>query len=60
MLSYSNKKIQKIAFVMSTDRQGQPKPHGFCLQYIHDFAKNTKQKVIMSQAKKRQNSPPLD
>jgi len=26
---------------MSADRQGQPKPYGPCLQYIHDFAKNT-------------------
>ena len=50
---HSNKKIQKIALVMSADKQGQPKQYGPCLQYIHDFAKNAKQKVIMSQAKKR-------
>lgn len=49
---HGNKKIQKIALVMSADRQGQPKPYGPCLQYIHDFAKNTKQKVIISQAEK--------
>lgn len=53
---HSNKKIQKIALVMSADRQGQPKPYGPCLQYIHDFAKNTKQKVIISQAKKKVES----
>ena len=49
---HSNKKIQKIVLAMSGDRQGQPKPYGPCLQHIHDFAKNAKQKVIMSQAKK--------
>jgi hypothetical protein len=53
---HSNKKIQKIALVMSGDRQGQPKPCGPYLQYIHDFAKNAKQKVIMSQAKKKVES----
>jgi len=48
---YGNRKIDEIAIVMEISSHNEPKPCGACLQYIHDFAKNFKIKVVMAKAK---------
>lgn len=50
---HGNRKIREIAIVMNADERNQPRPCGACLQYIHDFAKNSKTKIIVSKAENR-------
>ena len=49
---HGNGKIMEIAIVMEADKQAEPRPCGACLQYIHDFAVNSKVKVVMAKAEK--------
>jgi cytidine deaminase len=48
---YGNRKIDEIAIVMDIGSPSEPRPCGACLQYIYDFAKNFKIKVVMAKAK---------
>jgi cytidine deaminase len=36
---------------MDTNSQSEPKPCGACLQYIHDFAENSKIEIVMAKAR---------
>jgi cytidine deaminase len=49
---HGNRKIKEIAIVMNADKQAEPRPCGACLQYIRDFAVNSKVKVVMAKAEK--------
>ena len=50
---HGNKKIREIAIVMDADKRNEPRPCGACLQYIHDFAKNSKTEIIIAKAEDR-------
>jgi cytidine deaminase len=50
---HGNKKIREIAIVMEADKHNGPRPCGACLQYIHDFAKQSKTEIIMARAENR-------
>jgi len=45
---HGNRKIEEIAIVTDTDSHNEPRPCGACLQYIYDFAKNPKIKIVMA------------
>jgi cytidine deaminase len=49
---HGNRKIKEIAIVMNADKQTESRPCGACLQYIRDFAMNSKIKVVMAKAEK--------
>lgn len=49
---HGNRKIKKVAVVVSINGKSEPKPCGACLQYIHDFAENSKIEIVMAKAKK--------
>jgi len=50
---HGNRRIKAIAIVMDANRHDKPRPCGACLQYIHDFAVNSKIKVIMAKAERQ-------
>lgn len=54
---HGNRKILAIAILMDSKNQSQPKPCGACLQYIHDFAKKPKIKIIMAKAENHRIQP---
>jgi cytidine deaminase len=43
---HGNMKIREIGIVMDSQSPNEPKPCGACLQYIHDFAKNSTRIVM--------------
>jgi cytidine deaminase len=47
---HGNRKIKEIAIVMDAGAMSESKPCGACLQYISDFAANSKIKVVMAKA----------
>ncbi|MDI6691439.1 MAG: cytidine deaminase [Candidatus Bathyarchaeota archaeon] len=47
-----NRKIEEIAIVMDKENKNEPTPCGACLQYIHDFAKNSKIKIVTTKTEK--------
>ena len=47
---HGNRKIEEIAIVMDIGSSNEPRPCGACLQYIYDFAENSKVKVVMAKA----------
>jgi cytidine deaminase len=47
---HGNRKIEEIAIIMDADNQSEPRPCGACLQYIYDFAENSKIKIVMAKA----------
>jgi cytidine deaminase len=49
---HGNRKIKEIAVVMDADSGAEPRPCGACLQYVSDFAVNSKVKVVMAKADK--------
>jgi cytidine deaminase len=49
---HGNRRIKEIAVVMDVGNRSEPRPCGSCLQYIHDFAKNGKVRVIMARVEK--------
>jgi cytidine deaminase len=49
---HGNRKIKEIAVVMDADLRSEPRPCGACLQYISDFAVNSKIKVVMAKAER--------
>jgi cytidine deaminase len=49
---HGNRKIKKIAILVDADSQREPRPCGACLQYIYDFAKNPKIKIVTAKAEK--------
>jgi cytidine deaminase len=49
---HGNRKIEEIAIVVDADSQCEPRPCGACLQYIYDFAENSKIKIVMAKAGK--------
>ena len=49
---HGNRKIKEIAVVMDADSKNEPRPCGACLQYISDFAVNSKIKVVMAKAER--------
>jgi len=48
---HGNKKIKELALVIEAKSNYNPTPCGACLQYIHDFAKNSKIKILMTKEK---------
>ncbi len=48
---HGNRKVSAVAVVMGANNHNEPRPCGSCLQYIHDFAKNAKVRVLMARAK---------
>jgi cytidine deaminase len=49
---HGNRRIEEIAVVMDVDSQGEPRVCGACLQYIFDFAKNSKIKILVAKTEK--------
>jgi cytidine deaminase len=49
---HGNRKIKEIAVVMDKENKNEPIPCGACLQYIHDFAKNPKIKIVTAKTEK--------
>jgi len=49
---HGNRKIEKIAIVTDSNNKNEPRPCGACLQYIHDFARNSQIKIIMAKSEK--------
>ncbi len=49
---HGNRRIKEIAVIMNVSNSSEPRPCGSCLQYIHDFAKNGKVRVVMARAEK--------
>lgn len=47
---HGNRKIKEVAIVMNADKPHEPRPCGACLQYIYDFAVNSKIKIVMAKA----------
>ncbi|PMB75053.1 MAG: cytidine deaminase [Candidatus Bathyarchaeota archaeon] len=48
---HGNRKIKKVAVVIDAKGKNEPKPCGACLQYIHDFAENSKIEIVMAKAR---------
>jgi cytidine deaminase len=51
-VSHGNRKIRELAVVTEKNVYGEPKPCGACLQYINDFAVNSKIKIVMANMNK--------
>ena len=49
---HGNRKIEEIAVVMEEENKNEPIPCGACLQYINDFAKNSKIKIVTAKTEK--------
>lgn len=49
---HGNRRIEKIAVIIDSENNADPKPCGACLQYIHDFARNSKIKIVTAKADK--------
>jgi len=49
---HGNRRIKEIALVMDVANSNEPRPCGACLQYIHDFAENSKIKIVTAKAEK--------
>jgi len=49
---HGNRKIKEIAIVMDASCRNEPRPCGACLQYIFDFAENSKIKIVIAKAEK--------
>jgi len=49
---HGSRKINEVAIVVDADSQCEPRPCGACLQYIYDFTKNPKIKIVMAKAEK--------
>jgi cytidine deaminase len=48
---HGNRRIKEVAIVMNADKPNEPRPCGTCLQYIQDFAPNSKVKIVTAKAK---------
>jgi len=48
---HGNREIEEIAIVMDAKSQDEPRPCGACLQYIYDFARSPKVKIVMAKVK---------
>ncbi|MEM2104935.1 MAG: cytidine deaminase [Candidatus Bathyarchaeia archaeon] len=49
---HGNRRIKAVALVMEKESSEDPKPCGACLQYIADFAENSKIKIVMAKVEK--------
>jgi len=49
---HGNRKVKKIAIVVDANSQCEPRPCGACLQYIFDFAENSKIEIVMAKERK--------
>ena len=49
---HGNRKIKEVAVVVPAETHNAPTPCGACLQYIHDFARKPKVKIIIAKADK--------
>jgi len=49
---HGNRKVKKIAIVVDANSQCEPRPCGACLQYIFDFAENSKIEIVMAKKRK--------
>ncbi|NWG11388.1 cytidine deaminase [Candidatus Bathyarchaeota archaeon] len=45
---HGNRKIRQIAIVAEKNDYEEPTPCGMCMQYINDFAVNSKIKIVMA------------
>jgi len=49
---HGNRKIKEIAIITDANSHNESRPCGACLQYIYDFAENSKIKIVMAKAEK--------
>ncbi|MEM3699305.1 MAG: cytidine deaminase [Candidatus Bathyarchaeia archaeon] len=49
---HGNRKIEEIAIVMDKENKNEPISCGACLQYISDFAKNPKIKIVTAKTER--------
>jgi len=54
---HGNRRIMEIAIVTNEEKRAKPTPCGVCLQYIHDFAENSKIKILMAQTERGKIAP---
>ncbi|HYB68012.1 MAG TPA: cytidine deaminase [Candidatus Acidoferrales bacterium] len=54
---HGNRRIMEIAIVTNEEKRAKPRPCGVCLQYIHDFAGNSKIKILMAQTERGKIAP---
>lgn len=47
---HGNRKIRMVSVVMEAKNPGEPNPCGACLQYIYDFAEESKIKIVTAKA----------
>lgn len=45
---HGNRKIKELALIIESEGNNNPTPCGACLQYIHEFAENSKIKILMT------------
>ena len=49
---HGSRKINEVAILVDAESQCEPRPCGACLQYIYDFAKNPKIKIVTAKVEK--------
>lgn len=49
---HCSRKVNEVAIVVDAGSQCEPRPCGACLQYIYDFAKDLKIKIVTAKAEK--------
>ena len=54
---HGNRRIKEVVIVTDVDKRGEPRPCGACLQYIYDFAKGSKIRILMARAEKGKVAP---
>ena len=47
---HGNRRIKEVAIVMDAHKHSEPNPCGACLQYICDFAMDSRIKIVMAKA----------
>jgi cytidine deaminase len=47
---HGNRKIKAVAIIMDANSNSESRPCGACLQYIYDFAEDSKIKIVMAKA----------
>jgi cytidine deaminase len=48
---HGNRGVKEVAIVTGVRKNGAPRPCGACLQYLYDFAEDSKVRIIMAETK---------
>jgi cytidine deaminase len=51
-LLHGNRRIKEVAIVVDAEKLHEPRPCGACLQYIHDFAVDSKIMIVTAKAER--------